>query len=145
MEKIVISLLSALLLMAGVQAQTTTNATVEKATVYLYGATLTQTATATLKSGSQEVTITGLSPFIETSSLKVTANGTVLCDGPILLTSIANGSYCGGGVKSNPYASVQDGKIDLSVINDLGRRNIPYRWQTSTPIWNCTRRRQTHY
>lgn len=55
------------------------------------------------------------------ADLKVTANGTVLCDGPILLTSIANGSYCGGGVKSNPYASVQDGKIDLSVVNDLGR------------------------
>ncbi len=78
MEKIVISLLSALLLMAGVQAQTTTNATVEKATVYLYGATLTQTATATLKSGSQEVIITGLSPFIEISSLKVTANGVLI-------------------------------------------------------------------
>ncbi len=78
MEKIVISLLSALLLMAGVQAQTTTNATVEKATVYLYGATLTQTATASLKSGSQEVTITGLSPFIEISSLKVTANGVLI-------------------------------------------------------------------
>lgn len=78
MEKIVISLLSALLLMAGVQAQTTTNATVEKATVYLYGATLTQTATATLKSGSQEVVITGLSPFIEISSLKVTANGVLI-------------------------------------------------------------------
>jgi uncharacterized protein (TIGR02231 family) len=78
MEKIVISLLSALLLMAGVQAQTTTNATVEKATVYLYGATLTQTATATLKSGSQEVIITGLSPYIEISSLKVTANGVLI-------------------------------------------------------------------
>lgn len=78
MEKIVISLLSALLLMAGVQAQTTTNATVEKATVYLSGATLTQTATATLKSGSQEVIITGLSPFIEISSLKVTANGVLI-------------------------------------------------------------------
>ena len=64
--------------MAGVQAQTTTNATVEKATVYLYGATLTQTATATLKSGSQEVIITGLSPFIEISSLKVTANGVLI-------------------------------------------------------------------
>ena len=62
----------------GVQAQTTTNATVEKATVYLYGATLTQTATATLKSGSQEVVITGLSPYIEISSLKVTANGVLI-------------------------------------------------------------------
>lgn len=55
------------------------------------------------------------------ADLKVTANGTVLCDGPILLTSIANGSYCGGGVMSNPYASVQDGKIDLSVISNMSR------------------------
>ena len=64
--------------MAGVQAQTEVNSKVEKATVYLYGATLTQTATATLKSGSQEVIITGLSPFIEISSLKVTANGVLI-------------------------------------------------------------------
>ena len=78
MEKIFISLLSAFLLMAGVQAQTEVNSKVEKATVYLYGATLTQTATATLKSGSQEVIITGLSPFIEISSLKVTANGVLI-------------------------------------------------------------------
>ncbi len=55
------------------------------------------------------------------ADLKVAADGKVLCDGPILLTSIANGSYCGGGVMSNPYASVQDGMIDLSVIKDLGR------------------------
>ena len=55
------------------------------------------------------------------ADLKVTADGKVLCDGPILLTSIANGSYCGGGVMSNPYASVQDGKIDISVIRDVSR------------------------
>ena len=55
------------------------------------------------------------------ADLKIVADGKVLCDGPILLTSIANGSYCGGGVMSNPYASVQDGMIDLSVIMDLGR------------------------
>ena len=55
------------------------------------------------------------------ADLKIIADGKVLSDGPILLTSIANGSYCGGGVMSNPYASVQDGNIDISVINDLGR------------------------
>ncbi len=55
------------------------------------------------------------------ADLKVIADGKVLCDGPILLTSIANGSYCGGGVMSNPYANVQDGEIDISVIRDLGR------------------------
>ena len=78
MKKIITLALVMLLSYIGVQAQTTTNATVEKATVYLYGATLTQTATATLKSGSQEVVITGLSPYIEISSLKVTANGVLI-------------------------------------------------------------------
>lgn len=78
MKRIITLTLVMLLSYIGVQAQTTTNATVEKATVYLYGATLTQTATATLKSGSQEVIITGLSPFIEISSLKVTANGVLI-------------------------------------------------------------------
>lgn len=78
MKKIITLTLVMLLSYIGVQAQTTTNATVEKATVYLSGATLTQTATATLKSGSQEVVITGLSPYIEISSLKVTANGVLI-------------------------------------------------------------------
>ena len=78
MKKIITLTLVMLLSYIGVQAQATTNATVEKATVYLSGATLTQTATATLKSGSQEVIITGLSPYIETSSLKVTANGVLI-------------------------------------------------------------------
>ena len=55
------------------------------------------------------------------ADLLVIADGVIVCDGPILLTSIANGSFCGGGVKSNPYASVQDGRIDLSVIKDLSR------------------------
>lgn len=78
MKKIITLTLVLLLSYIGAQAQTTTNATVEKATVYLSGATLTQTATATLKSGSQEVIITGLSPYIEISSLKVTANGVLI-------------------------------------------------------------------
>ena len=64
--------------MAGVQAQTEVTSKVEKATVYLNGATLTHTATAALKSGSQEVVITGLSPDIVLSSLKVTANGVLI-------------------------------------------------------------------
>ena len=41
------------------------------ASVYLQGATLTHTATVTLKSGAQEIQIQGLSPDIEKNSLKV--------------------------------------------------------------------------
>ena len=45
------------------------------ASVYLQGATLTHTATATLKSGAQEIQIQGLSPDIEKNSLKVKVSG----------------------------------------------------------------------
>ena len=55
------------------------------------------------------------------ADLRIVADGETLADGEILLTSLANGSYCGGGVKSNPYASLQDGTIDLSVIRNVSR------------------------
>ena len=41
--------------------------------------------------------------------------------GPLLLTSIANGSFCGGGVKSNPLASVRDGFINVNIIYNISR------------------------
>ncbi|MBQ7703552.1 MAG: hypothetical protein IJT40_04165 [Firmicutes bacterium] len=55
------------------------------------------------------------------ADLRIVADGETLADGEILLTSLANGSYCGGGVKSNPYASLQDGTVDLSVIRNVSR------------------------
>lgn len=64
--------------MVGVAAQTRVTSTVKDATVYLNGASLTHIANATLKSGSQEVIIDGLSPFIETNSLKIKADGVLI-------------------------------------------------------------------
>lgn len=55
------------------------------------------------------------------ADLRIIADGETLADGEILLTSLANGSYCGGGVKSNPYASLQDGSIDMSVVRNISR------------------------
>jgi uncharacterized protein (TIGR02231 family) len=60
------------------QAQKQVSAKLTEATVYLRGAALTHTASATLKSGSQEVIIDGLSPDIEINSLKVKANGVLI-------------------------------------------------------------------
>ena len=60
------------------QAQKQISAKLTDATVYLRGAALTHTASATLKSGSQEVIIDGLSPDIEINSLKVKANGVLI-------------------------------------------------------------------
>lgn len=59
-------------------AQKQISAKLEQATVYLRGAALTHTATANLKSGSQEIIIDNLSPDIELNSLKVSANGVLV-------------------------------------------------------------------
>ncbi|MDO4618560.1 MAG: diacylglycerol kinase family protein [Clostridia bacterium] len=45
----------------------------------------------------------------------------VIYDGRLLLTSIANGSYCGGGIKSNPLAELNDGLININIVKDLSR------------------------
>ncbi len=42
-------------------------------------------------------------------------------DGKILLAAIANGCYCGGGVKGVPYCDLNDGLMDVSIINDISR------------------------
>ena len=78
MKRISFCLISFLLIMAGATAQTQITSKVTEATVYLQGASLTQTADATLKAGSQEVVIEGLSPYLEISSLKVHANGVLV-------------------------------------------------------------------
>lgn len=39
----------------------------------------------------------------------------------ILLTACANGRYCGGGFKGAPLASLDDGLMDVLVINDISR------------------------
>ena len=41
--------------------------------------------------------------------------------GPLLLTSLANGCFCGGGIKSNPLASVKDGHININIVYNLSR------------------------
>lgn len=40
---------------------------------------------------------------------------------PLQLTTMANGTCCGGGFRSNPRASLQDGSIDLLQINPVSR------------------------
>ena len=55
------------------------------------------------------------------ASLKIELDSKLQHDGKLLLTSIANGSYCGGGVKSNPGASTNDGYINVNIINNVSR------------------------
>ena len=78
MKKIFVFTFALLAICANLHAQKEFTAKIEKATVYLQGAALTHTATASLKSGSYDVLINGLSPNIEVNSLKVTANGVLI-------------------------------------------------------------------
>ena len=55
------------------------------------------------------------------ANLKIEIDNQVKHCGKLLLTTIANGSYCGGGVKSNPLASVRDGKININIVKDVSR------------------------
>lgn len=55
------------------------------------------------------------------ANLKIELDGDEKHNGKLLLTSVANGSYCGGGIKSNPLASVSDGFININIIKNLSR------------------------
>lgn len=59
-------------------SQNRVHAKLEQATVYLQGAALTHSVSTSLKSGSQELLIDGISPTIDISSLKVKANGVLI-------------------------------------------------------------------
>lgn len=56
------------------------------------------------------------------ADLKLEIDGMEVHKGKLLLTSIANGKYCGGGIKSNPYAKTHDGLMDINIIKDVPRR-----------------------
>ena len=78
MKKVLVFGFVLLVACANLHAQKEITAKINHATVYLQGAALTHTATASLKSGSYDVIINGLSPDIEVNSLKVTANGVLI-------------------------------------------------------------------
>ena len=58
------------------------------------------------------------------ANLKLELDGTEYHKGPLLLTSIANGSFCGGGINSNPLAEVNDGYINVNVVYNISRMNF---------------------
>ncbi|MEG0961156.1 MAG: diacylglycerol kinase family protein, partial [Erysipelotrichaceae bacterium] len=53
--------------------------------------------------------------------LKITLDDGTVMDQDFLLVALANGCYCGGGVKGVPKANVTDGFIDVSIINPMTR------------------------
>ena len=53
--------------------------------------------------------------------LKITVDGELVHDGPLLLTTVANGGFCGGGFESCPRADLSDGLLEVLIVNDVSR------------------------
>jgi len=60
------------------------------------------------------------------ADIKITIDDMDFFEGQLLLTSLANGKYCGGGIMSNPLAQVTDGYMNMNIIY-----NVP-RWKFIT-------------
>lgn len=58
------------------------------------------------------------------ASLRIEIDGHTVHEGPLLLTAIANGSFCGGGVRSSPKAVLNDGLMDANIIYNVTRREF---------------------
>ncbi len=58
------------------------------------------------------------------ADLKVCYEDGTVFDGKLLLIAVANGCFCGGGVKGVPLARLDDGLMDVSLIRDVKRRTF---------------------
>lgn len=55
------------------------------------------------------------------ANLEIEMDGKKYHSGKLLLTSVANGCFCGGGIKSNPGACVHDGLMNVNIVNNVSR------------------------
>ncbi len=55
------------------------------------------------------------------SYLYIETDGKERYNGEVLLTSSANGCFCGGGLKTNPLAMVNDGFININIVKNINR------------------------
>lgn len=67
----------------------------------------------------------------------------------LLLCSIANGRYCGGGYKSNPESLLDDGKFDIitakSEVGRFGFLNMVGEYKDGTVLYNESKNKHLKY
>jgi len=56
--------------------------------------------------------------------LKIIVDGEEKKNGKLLLCAVSNGKYCGGGIKSNPDANIDDGMLDVNIVHNVSRRKF---------------------
>ena len=54
-------------------------------------------------------------------NIHIIADGEDFFNGPMLLTTVSNGRFCGGGFESCPRADMSDGLLELLVVNNVSR------------------------
>lgn len=77
-------------------------------------------------SGSMAYFISILAVMIKKkgADIKIEIDSETVHNGPLLLTSVANGKFCGGGIMSNPLAEISDGSINVNIIRNIPRRKF---------------------
>ena len=55
------------------------------------------------------------------AEVKIETDGECVHNGKLLLTSVANGCYCGGGIKSNPLSHIKNGLINVNIVKNISR------------------------
>ena len=60
------------------------------------------------------------------ADLRIEYDDGTLYDGKLLLVAIGNGRFCGGGVQAVPKAEVDDGRFDVSLVENIKRRDFAF-------------------
>jgi YegS/Rv2252/BmrU family lipid kinase len=55
------------------------------------------------------------------ANLRIELDGEEVHRGRLLLVTLANGCFCGGGVMSNPHAKLNDGFFDAQIVKNMSR------------------------
>ena len=58
------------------------------------------------------------------ANLEIEIDGRKKHSGPLLLSAVSNGKFCGGGIKSNPLGLVNDGFMDINIVYNISRLNF---------------------
>lgn len=79
-----------------------------------------------LITGSMSYLVSVFLKFVEKkgTSLRIEYDDGTVYDDKLLLISIGNGSYCGGGIKGLPLAILNDGLMDASLVKNVTRRQF---------------------
>lgn len=62
----------------------------------------------------------------QSQHVKIVSDGKCLYDHPVILCTVNNGKYYGGGFQITPQANIQDGYMDICIVDHVPKIKIPY-------------------